>query len=318
MNMMPVEYIEPFARSWTRMKDLLFRPFDLGRWLAIGFTAWLATLLEGGGGGNFNLPVDDKRGMEDAVRFIQQHLTLIITIAVSVLVIIFLVSFVLAWISSRGKFMFLDNTLTNRAEIAAPWRQWRRQGNSLFWWELACGFILLTVLLVCVGLCLGLAWPDISGKQFGGYAVASIVLGFLLLLVFCLVAGYLTLFLHDFVVPLMRKHALKTNEAWRKFLQLLRARPGPFLLYGLLRFVIALVLGLTVGCLACVTCLFTCGCAGCLLALPFIGTVILLPIYAWERYWGPEFLRQFGPDFDCWAEQPPVIPADHALVTAPY
>jgi hypothetical protein len=318
MSTVAVEYIEPFGRAWKRMKELLFRPFDLGRWLAIGFTAWLATLLEGGGGGNFNLPVDDKRSLEEAGRFIQQHLALIITIAVSVLFILFIISFILAWISARGKFMFLDNALTNRAEIAAPWRQWRRQGNSLFWWQLACGFILLAVFLVCIGLCLGLAWPDIRGKQFGGYAVSAIMLGFLLLLAFCLVAGYLAVFLHDFIVPLMRKHDLKTNAAWRRFLALLRARPGPFLLYGLLRFAVSMIVGVAFVCLACVACLFTCGCAGCLLAIPFIGTVILLPIYAWERYWGPEFLRQFGPDFDCWAEQPPIVPAEQALVTAPY
>ena len=61
MNAMPIEYVEPFARAWNRMKDLLFRPFDLGRWLAIGFTAWLATLTEGGGGGGGgNFPINDK------------------------------------------------------------------------------------------------------------------------------------------------------------------------------------------------------------------------------------------------------------------
>ena len=230
----------------------------------------------------------------------------------------FILGLVLSWLSARGKFMFLENALTNQAEIAAPWRRWRVQGNSLFWWELAFGFILLAVVLVMIGLCIGLAWPDIHGKHFGGYAISAIALGFLLLLPYGLVAGYIMVFLHDFVVPLMRKYDLKTNAAWRRFLSLMRAHRGAFLLYGLLRFVIGLLLGITLGCVGCLACLFTCGCAMCIMAIPFIGTVIILPIIAWERYWGPEFLRQFGPEFDVWAGDPPAVPTAQALVTAPY
>ena len=187
----------------------------------------------------------------------------------------------------------------------------------MFWWELAFGFVLLAVLLVLAGLCVGLAWPDIHGKHFGAHAISAIVVGFLLLLPFTLVFGYIVVFLSDFVVPLMRKHDLKTNAAWRRFLPLLRARCGAFLLSGLLRFAIGVVLGLVVGCVGCLACLLTCGCVGCLLLLPVIGTMILLPIIAWERYWGPEFLRQFGPEFDVWAGDPPAMPAPPAPVPAP-
>jgi hypothetical protein len=322
MSTLPIEYVEPFGRAWNRMKDLLFRPFDLGRWLALGFTAWLATLTEGGGGGdgiNSLRPLFENKEISAAIaRFIHSHLTLVITILSCVLLGLFLLGLLLLWLSARGRFMFLENALTNQAAIAEPWRRWRRQGNSLFWWHLAFGFILLAVLLVLAGLCVGLAWPDIHGKHFGGYAVAAIVLGFLLLLPFGLSVGYITVFLGDFVVPLMRKHDLQTNAAWRCFLPLLRANAGAFLLYGLLRFAIGLVLGMALGCAGCLACLFTCGCVGCLLATPFIGTVVLLPVFAWKRYWGPEFLRQFGPEFDAWAGDPPAIPPAQALVTAPY
>lgn len=318
MSTLPIEYVEPFGRAWNRMKDLLFRPFDLGRWFVIGFTAWLATLTEGGGaGGNFNLPLDGKKDLSQIGTFIHQHLAAIIAGAALVLLVGFLFGLLLAWISARGKFMFLDNALANQAEIVAPWRRWRRQGNSLFWWQLAFGFVLLAVVVVLAGLCVGLAWPDIHAKHFGAHAISAIVLGFLFLLPFTLVFGYIVVFLSDFVVPLMRKHDLKTNAAWRRFLPLLRARCGAFLLYGLLRFAVGLVLGMAVGCVGCLACLFTCGCVGCLLILPVIGTVILLPVLAWERYWGPEFLRQFGPDFDVWAVDPPAMPEPSAPVLAP-
>lgn len=31
------------------MQQVLFRPFDIGKWLVIGFACWLARLAEGGG-----------------------------------------------------------------------------------------------------------------------------------------------------------------------------------------------------------------------------------------------------------------------------
>jgi len=33
---------------------------------------------------------------------------------------------------SRGKFMFLDNVVHDRAEVSQPWQDFRRLGNSLF------------------------------------------------------------------------------------------------------------------------------------------------------------------------------------------
>ena len=45
-------FSEPLSRAWTRMTDALFRPFDIKKWFVVGFTAWLAGLASGGGGGS--------------------------------------------------------------------------------------------------------------------------------------------------------------------------------------------------------------------------------------------------------------------------
>ena len=46
---------EPIAPAYERVKQMLFKPFDLTKWITIGFCAWLAGLGEsGGGGGGFN------------------------------------------------------------------------------------------------------------------------------------------------------------------------------------------------------------------------------------------------------------------------
>src|SRR5438046_8540925 len=61
---------------------------------------------------------------------------------------------------------------------------------------------------------------------------------------------------------------------------------------------IALWIGwIMVGCL--VTCL-TC----CLASLPYVGTVIVLPIPVFFRSFSLLFLRQFGSDWDVWKKIP--------------
>ena len=60
----PIAYVQPTSRAFDGMKRILFQPFDIGKWFVIGFTAWLAGLLDhtssssgssggsGGGGGS--------------------------------------------------------------------------------------------------------------------------------------------------------------------------------------------------------------------------------------------------------------------------
>ena len=46
-----ISVTEPVSPALERVKTMLFKPFDLGKWFTIGFCAWLAFLGKGGGGG---------------------------------------------------------------------------------------------------------------------------------------------------------------------------------------------------------------------------------------------------------------------------
>ncbi len=51
---MNIGYAAPLQRAWQRTKLILFNPFQLDKWLILGFTAWLATLGESStGSGRF-------------------------------------------------------------------------------------------------------------------------------------------------------------------------------------------------------------------------------------------------------------------------
>jgi len=135
---MQIEYIEPIRRAWNRMVEVLYRNFDFAKYLAIAFCAWLAMLAVGGGGGGTlyqhgpgddlsELPGSAKEGLESIFQGL-----LLISVVVLILLLVVSLLILLLWLSSRGKFMFLDNVLQNRGEVVIPWKKFRRLGNSLF------------------------------------------------------------------------------------------------------------------------------------------------------------------------------------------
>src|SRR5262249_1998516 len=103
----------------------------------------------------------------------------------------------------------------------------------------------------------------------------------------------------------------RAYEAFCVALSLITAHPGEILLYCLFLIVLAIATGL-VSCFAiCVTC--------CIAALPYIGTVILLPVFILFRSFSLVFLRQFGADYDVWASfmPPEFLPILSGVPPAP-
>jgi hypothetical protein len=116
-----------------------------------------------------------------------------------------------------------------------------------------------------------------------------------------IVVAYTLLFLSDFVVPIMFRHGLGVTAAWSRFLALLRSHPGPFLLYGLMVFGLWLAVGVAVMAIGFSTC-----CIGFVFfGLPYVSSVVLLPVLVTFRGLGPEFLAQFGPEYSLLAVAEP-------------
>jgi hypothetical protein len=97
----------------------------------------------------------------------------------------------------------------------------------------------------------------------------------------------------NFMVPVMYRQRCRASKAFGVVARLVAAHPGEILLYCL--FLIVLALATVI-----VTCLATCATC-CIAAIPYIGTVILLPVFVLLRSFSLLFLRQFGSDYDVWA-----------------
>lgn len=301
---MNIYYFQPLSRAWDRMVTALFRPFDLGKWLTVGFTAFLADLMSNNGsagarwspGNQLNHHDGDLEELFDfprqALEWLQNHPGWLMfgMIALTILIAIIIL---LTWLSSRGKFMFLDNVVHNRSKVTQPWYEFKNLGNSLFLWRIGFGLILVGVIVIFVIQAFFIA-KDVYERGFEPDFLGPIIgLGLLLILV-AVVVGYILVFLNDFVIPIMYKNRISTNQAWQRFLALFSKHWWSFILYGLFWLLVHIAAILVVTMVSLVTC-----CIGLvLIIIPYIGSVILLPISYTFRGLGPEFLAQFGDEFD--------------------
>jgi len=295
--------LKPFGEAFERMKLILFQPFDLGKWCVIGFAAWLARI--GQGGFSFNYRYDQNtrldqtpawRGVSDAIHSIPFWLLIA---GVSFLVIFVLGLVILfAWLRGRGRFMFADCIVKNRAAIGEPWREFRREGNSYFLFSL---LIALAFLILAALLFLPLLVPLIGGGKLSHFREAPVIIMLVLWGLGMFLLGLAWALIANLMIPIMYRRRCLAAEGFRAALSLIAEYPGEITLYCL--FWILLGIGsLVVACAAiCLTC--------CIAALPYVGTVILLPLYVCLRGFGLFFLRQFGPEYDVWATLAP-LPAE--------
>jgi len=289
-----IRYWQPLERAFDRMRRFLFEPFDLVTWMVLGFSAWLATLGSGSGGGG-NLagdPTDIGDSFGRAASSLFDNIFLVGLVGMAGVVVLAVVA-VLLWLSSRGKFIFLDNCVHERAEISNPWHRYKDLGNSLFLWRVAFVGVVIAV-LAAAALIPAIPAALISGGSFDDLSIFAMsswgVFFGLAAVVVVIISLFVSLFLDAFVVPIMYRYELGAVEAWNYLVPWLKAHTGSFVLYGF--FVLLLTIGFAI--VSMLACLLTC----CIAALPYIGTVVLLPLWVTYRHLSLEWLAQFDSGFD--------------------
>lgn len=300
----PPEYVSvalPVGQAIERVKRVLFHPFDLGKWFTIGFCAWLANLGRGGFHGHYNfgpghgsLAGQVREWVEQTRDYVANNLSWILPLA-AVVVLLGVAFWVLViWLSSRGRFMLLHCVALDKAEVAVPWRKFAREANSLFWFRLVVGLVGLVAALPLAAVMVIMGWRMIERGEPTVSGILELVgLGLLFLLVgtvFWVVAKLTT----DFVVPIMFRRGGGCLQGWGVLLGLLAGNLGRFILY----FLFQIILGLAIAVLVLTAVLVTCCIFGCLAAIPYLGTVLLLPIFVFRRSYSAYYLAQYGAEYD--------------------
>lgn len=316
-----VSVTAPIQPAIERARRLLFQPFDLATWFTIGFCAWLAGLgqmqftwinrqvpLPGGvqapGFSSWHGASESWERFRDEV---MRNLAWVLPLAIALACLIVVLGVLMVWLTSRGEFMFLHCVALGRTEVAVPWRQHARKAHSLFLFRLALGLIaavIMLLLLATIGVfvfrIITQGVPPLAGWLpliAAGLALLVVGLGF----------GVVAKLTRDFVVPIMFLRGGTCREGWRELLGLFAGSYHLLILYLLFQIVLALAIGIIV----LVAVIASCCIAGCLLVLPYVGTVLLLPVLVFHRAYTVHYLAQLGPQVDLFraAAPAPASPA---------
>lgn len=275
------------AASWT--KRILFTRSTFSKWLALGFCAFLANLGRGGGGvGNYNPSFWHGDGFPEfrhAAEWFTSHMELILAIGAVIVLLCIALGILLTWLSSRGEFMFLDGVSRDVAAVTEPWHRFKSRGNNLFLFRLVLGLGIFAVLVIMAVVSWEVAKPNLSGWRFDGNPIVALLLGLMIIVPVSLAGLVVNLLLHDFVVPVMYRRDIDAIDALRVFTaEILPGRLGEIILFYLLKLALAIGAGVVVLLGTCLTC--------CIAGLPYISSVVFLPVHVFFRCYSLAFLDQ--------------------------
>lgn len=239
---MPMNVADAITPAMTHTSRLLFKPFALRKWLALGLVSFLAGS-GGGGGAHANWPSGQQPGHDADVFF--QHIAKwasihawLIALAIAGLLAI---SLFFGWLGSVFRFVYLNQITKEPIAIREPFHRFLDLGTSFFLWRLAFSFVALVALGVLIGLPLIAGFSTHAGSAAEALAVAwAVCVGIALLL--CIVL--IEIFARDFVLATMFVRGIRVMEAWGVVLPLLKANAGQCALYILLLIVISVVVGI--------------------------------------------------------------------------
>jgi hypothetical protein len=301
----PISPTDAAREAFEHTRRQLF-PFRFGRWLTLGFLAFLdqcgRTLRGGGPGGGGHghgvvrdAPVGDwtaaQEWLRQAAAWLGAHAAPVALAALAGLLLVALLLAVVLWVNARGVFMYLDNVASGRADVSRPWRQHADAASSYFGWSLGISLAGLFVLIFVLGIVATVVLAFTTGRAHGsgGWLGAAAIAPVLALLLLALpLLGLAAIALRDFVAPLQLATGLPCGPAARVLEGLVMSHPGAFVLYLILKLVVVVVSGIVVTVFGCLTC--------CLGFLPVVMQTAFQPLFYFERAFSICLLRQMGYD----------------------
>ena len=285
---MNISVFDPLTPAWNHMVRILFKPFAFKKWCALGFCAFLAQCgQQGGNGSNFWNNQNSSGDFEKTTNWIETNFEVFILYVGIGLTALLIVALFIIWISSRGKFMLLDGIVKNRGAIKEPWVEFKTLANSLFGLSVVVELLAILCFLIIAGIGVLIALPDFQSETFSGYGVAAIVVTAVLLFCFVIAIIAITFFMEVFLVPTMYLKRVRAIEGWKTAWSLFYCE---HIWSTVLFFFMWMLFGIAAGTAAIFVTCATCCCA----ALPYISSVVFLPITVFFICYALMYIQQFG------------------------
>ena len=274
-------------KSFRRMRDSLFKPFVLKKWLYFMLIAFLSGNL-GGGCGNgrgswgktgkkaeaapthvgqtfsargevVDITPEDQDAPAGLDAFIKDNpfknwrewpsWVFVLVIMGGLLVLALLIFF--SWVNARFQFVWLNAVVHDEAAIRKPFREYKEQGNSLFKFYVAYGLFLTFVFAVLAASVIGplsvLGAFDDPGRLAPLDYIKICALPALLFGLLNLAGLILIHFVNQFIVPIMAADRSLFTQGWRKFLDVYRKNTKDIWVYLLTSFGLSIASAVILG-----------------------------------------------------------------------
>jgi hypothetical protein len=166
-------------------------------------------------------------------------LGLLSLLIIPLLLLIGLITVLWTWIRANFSFVFIDAVVRNDASLRIPFHRNKTQGNSFFWWSIAYGLAaLITFGIIISLLILQLSKAGVFNAKFpiNAVQILSIVLQYVpLLIVTGILFAVVSIFVYDFILPIMYKRKMGILKAWGVFFGIAKRNIGDILLYLLVK-----------------------------------------------------------------------------------
>jgi hypothetical protein len=293
----------------------LFRPFRPWQWARLALVGLFAGEVSSGGGswGNgFQFPMPNGSGHRQLTLtafpdpWIFAPLIVALVIAIPFLVLLFM------YLNSRMRFVLFDSVIAKRCEIRRMWGQRGEPALRYFLWQIVLSLISLAGMAIIIGvpalIAFALGWFTAAREHLVGLILTGMVV-FFVFMVWAVLAVLVQVFTKDFVVPQMALEGISAFEGWSRLWKMVQSEKGGYagyagmklllvigaaFIFGILTFMVLLVLLIPVGGLGAITVLtgHAAGLtwnvltitlaiiAGCILLLAFLYCAALISVPA--------------------------------------
>ena len=252
--MTPISAAQAISPAFENTKLFLFKPF---RWTTFLKLTLVATLTEGGVSScNLNSGFPGGKSSGNDVPFhmpnfpaIHPHfpaMPIVIGVLVVFLLFVVPIGIFFGYLLIRLRFSFFDCVLYRRHQIAPAWAKYHREAMRFLGLSL-CLTAAAWIVLAATGFALYNKFkPLIESIMHGGHPTFSdflpvIALAGPLFLLLALVGGLLNVLLGDFVLPRIALEDASIEDSLTDVWVDIKAEPGQFILFILLRYVLCLV-----------------------------------------------------------------------------
>jgi hypothetical protein len=248
----PISAVDAISPAFQHTKKQLLEPFHLSQWAKVALVGMLAGELTSGScnAPSFQMPHQTGAGRLAGWAWPTGDPSSLIALITLLAVFGGVLLVALIYVNSVMRFILFDTIVEKQCRIIAGWQRRTGEGMRYFVWQILFGLAAMAVMTILVGIPVGIAfvlgWLTHPDQHILPLVLGGIVL-FLLFVVFVIGLMIASVFTKDFVVPQMALENISAVEAWRRLLRMLEGEKGGYLVYIIMKAVMALGAAVVVG-----------------------------------------------------------------------